>query len=181
MYGRSGKLRAECEKAGKGYVLAVPVNFKVTLPSGRRAAVSALAVLLPARCWETRSCGPGCKGHRDYQWALAATFSPRHRVLIRCSLADPSELAFFYCHAPGPISMSLLIKVAGQRWPVEECHQQGKGQTGLDQHQVRRWHSFCRQCRPRPARHLAQTGVRERRRTHRALYGSGKCRAQHRS
>jgi hypothetical protein len=25
---------------------------------------------------------------------------------------------------------------------VEECHQQGKGQTGLDQHQVRLWHSF---------------------------------------
>ena len=27
---------------------------------------------------------------------------------------------------------------------VEECHQQGKGQTGLDQHQVRTWHSFNR-------------------------------------
>jgi len=28
--------------------------------------------------------------------------------------------------------------------PAEECHQQGKGQTGLDQHQVRLWHSFHR-------------------------------------
>ena len=37
-----------------------------------------------------------------------------------------------------------LVTVAGKRWPVEECHQQGKGQTGLDQHQVRTWHSFCR-------------------------------------
>jgi len=27
---------------------------------------------------------------------------------------------------------------------VEECFQQGKGQAGLDQHQVRTWHSFCR-------------------------------------
>jgi hypothetical protein len=27
---------------------------------------------------------------------------------------------------------------------VEECHQQGKGQAGLDQHQVRLWHSFHR-------------------------------------
>jgi hypothetical protein len=25
-----------------------------------------------------------------------------------------------------------------------ECHQQGKGQAGLDQHQVRTWHSFHR-------------------------------------
>ncbi len=42
------------------------------------------------------------------------------------------------------MSLPLLIKVAGKRWPVEECHQQGKGQTGLDQHQVRLWHSFHR-------------------------------------
>jgi len=39
VYGRSSRLRAACEKAGKGYVLAVPVNFKVTTaarPRGRR-------------------------------------------------------------------------------------------------------------------------------------------------
>ena len=27
---------------------------------------------------------------------------------------------------------------------MEECHQQAKGQTGFDQHQVRLWHSFHR-------------------------------------
>jgi hypothetical protein len=27
---------------------------------------------------------------------------------------------------------------------VEECFQAGKGETGLDQHQVRRWHSWYR-------------------------------------
>lgn len=32
VYGRSSKLRAACEKHGKGYVLAVPVTFTVTLP-----------------------------------------------------------------------------------------------------------------------------------------------------
>jgi eukaryotic-like serine/threonine-protein kinase len=40
VYGRSGRLRQACEKAGKGFVLAVPVNFPVRLPSGRTAAVS---------------------------------------------------------------------------------------------------------------------------------------------
>jgi SRSO17 transposase len=146
VYGRSSKLRAACEKHGKGYVLAVPVNFRVTLPSRRRLAVASLARLVPARCWETRSCGPGCKGHRDYEWAWAATASPRHHVLIRRSLSDPSELAYFYCHAPAgrAVSPPALITVAGKRWPAEECHQQGKGQAGLDQHQVRLWHSFHR-------------------------------------
>ena len=146
VYGRSSKLRAACERHGKGYVLAVPVNFTVTLPSRRRMAVASLARLVPARCWETRSCGPGCKGHRDYAWAWAATASPRHHVLIRRSLSGPSELAYFYCHVPAgrPVSLPALIMVAGKRWPAEECHQQGKGQAGLDQHQVRLWHSFHR-------------------------------------
>jgi len=40
--------------------------------------------------------------------------------------------------------MSILVKVAGKRWPVAECFEQGKGQAGLDQHQLRLWHSFHR-------------------------------------
>jgi SRSO17 transposase len=146
VYGRSSKLREACEKAGKGYVLAVPVNLQVRLPSGRKATVAAVARLIPATAWETRSCGRGCKGHRDYEWAWAATASPRHWALIRRSLSDVDDLAFYYCHAPEsrPVSLTVLIRVAGKRWPVEECLQQGKGQAGLDQHQVRLWHSFHR-------------------------------------
>jgi hypothetical protein len=73
-----------------------------------------------------------------------ATSSPRHWLLIRRKISDPADLGFFYCHAPALVSLPILIKVAGKRWPVEECFQQGKGQTGLDQHQLRLWHSFCR-------------------------------------
>ena len=146
VYGRSSKLRKECEKAGKGYVFAVPSSFMATLPSGRRVTVAFLAGLIPARCWETRSCGRGCKGHRDYAWAWAATCSPSHWVLLRRPVAGPPELAFFYCHAPAgrAVSLSVLLAVTGKRWPVEECHQQAKGQAGFDQHQVRLWHSFHR-------------------------------------
>ena len=146
VYGRSSKFRAACEEHKKGYVAAVPVNFQVTLPSGRKAAVSSIAAIIPQAAWETRSCGPGCKGHRDYEWAWADTSSPRHWVLIRRSLSDPSDLAFYYCHVPEgrPVSLPILIMAAGKRWPVEECFQQGKGQAGLDQHQVRTWQSFHR-------------------------------------
>jgi SRSO17 transposase len=146
VYGRSSKLRAACEDAGKGDVFAVPVNFTIRLPSGRKIPVAALARLIPAAAWETRSCGPGCKGPRPYDWAWAATWSPRHWALLRRSRSDPSDLAFFYCHAPAgrPVSLPTLIMISGRRWPVEECHQQAKGQTGLDQHQVRLWHSFHR-------------------------------------
>jgi SRSO17 transposase len=120
VYGRSSGLRVACEQDGKGYVVAVPVNFQARLPSGRKAAVSALARLVPATAWEIRSCGLGCKGHRDYDWAWAATASPRHWVLIRRSCSDPTDLACFYCHAPAGrlVSLPVLITVAGKRWPV---------------------------------------------------------------
>ena len=146
VYGRSPAFRQSCEQAGGGYVLAVPVSFAVTLPSGRKTTVSSLARLIPAGAWETRSCGRGCKGHRDYARAWAGTASPRHWVLIRRNLTDPSDLAFFYSHVPAgrPASLPAVIAAAGKRWPAEECHQQGKGQAGLDQHQVRTWHSFHR-------------------------------------
>jgi len=129
VYGRSSKLREACEKAGKGYVLAVPLNFTVTLPSGRKTTVAAVARLVPAAAWETRSCGPGCKGHRDYAWAWAATASPRHWVLIRRSMGDPADLAFYYCHAPAGrlASLPALIKVAGKRWPGRRMPAAGKG------------------------------------------------------
>ncbi len=85
MYGRSSKLRAACEDAGKGYVHAVPVSFTVTTAAGRKTA-AVLARLVPARCWETRSCGRGCKGHRDYEWALMAT------SLIRVTVPEARRL-----------------------------------------------------------------------------------------
>jgi len=98
VYGRSSKLRAACEDAGKGYVLAVPVNFRITLPCGRKAAVASLTRLVPARSWETRSCGRGCKGHRDYEWALVATSSARHWLLIRRKISDPAHLTRMHHH-----------------------------------------------------------------------------------
>ena len=124
VYGRSSKLREACEKAGKGYVLAVPVNFTVTLPSGRKTTVAAVARLVPAAAWETRSCGPGCKGHRDYAWAWAATASPRHWVLIRRSMGDPADLAFYYCYAPAAAGVAARADqgrreaMAGRRMPA---------------------------------------------------------------
>jgi SRSO17 transposase len=43
-----------------------------------------------------------------------------------------------------PVPLARLVKVAGQRWRIEEAIQTGKGLAGLDQHQVRRWRSWYR-------------------------------------
>jgi hypothetical protein len=54
------------------------------------------------------------------------------------------ELAFYRCYSPEVVPLRELVRVAGRRWTVEESFQAGKGLTGLDEHQVRRWTSWRR-------------------------------------
>jgi hypothetical protein len=42
------------------------------------------------------------------------------------------------------VPLATLVRVAGQRWRIEESFQAGKGLCGLDQHQVRHWRSWYR-------------------------------------
>ena len=147
VYGNDPKLRAFLEQAGTGYVLGIRCSFAITLPSGRKIRADAAARMVPARAWMTASCGRGSKGDRDYAWAWLATASPRHTLLVRRNLRDPSaDLAFFYCYVPPgrPACFTTLIRVAGRRWPVEEDFQVGKGHFGLADSQVRTYTALCR-------------------------------------
>ena len=64
-------------------------------------------------------------------------------MLIRRSIST-GKLAFYRCYTPAPVPLSTLVAVAGRRWTIEESFQAGKGLTGLDEHQVRRWTSWHR-------------------------------------
>jgi SRSO17 transposase len=61
VYGRSSKLREASEQDKKGYVVAVPVNFTVTLPSGRKTAVGAVARLIPHTAWRLARAGAAAR------------------------------------------------------------------------------------------------------------------------
>jgi SRSO17 transposase len=101
VYGRDAKLREFLEDRGTGYVLGIPCSFRITLPCGQKRRADAAAAMAPASGWMTASCGKGSKGDRDYAWAWLATASPRHTLLVRRHLHDPSaDLAFFYCYFP---------------------------------------------------------------------------------
>ena len=142
VYGRSTALRRFFEQHRIGYVFAVGVNFKVPTDIGPVRA-DALAQKIPARAWNRLSCGQGAKGPRVYDWAMVATSSPRHHLLIRRSLSDPTDLAFFYTHVPEgrPAALAGLVKIAGIRWAVEEDFAHAKDVVGLDHTQARRYRS----------------------------------------
>jgi SRSO17 transposase len=151
-YGNNTRLRGELRKLRLGYVLAVSCDHLVPIDAGKtRCRADRLAADLPPAAWTRRSAGDGSKGPRFYDWAWLADVGAdgdpdadgRHSLLIRRNNTT-GELAFYRCWAPGPATLAQLVRVAGVRWIVEESFQAGKGQVGLDQHQVRRWTSWHR-------------------------------------
>jgi SRSO17 transposase len=147
VYGADPGLRAELEKRGVGYVLAVACSHPVTTAAGKRRA-DQIAASLPRQVWQRVSAGQGSKGPRFYDWAWVTIDADAERpgprwLLIRRNYTT-GELAYYRCYAPAPVPLRELVRVAGRRWTVEESFQASKGLAGLDQHQVRRWVSWHR-------------------------------------
>jgi len=83
---------------------------------------------------------------RYADWALAATASPRHVLLIRRLISRPDNLTFYLCWArqDQPATMTFFITIAGRRWPAGETFKLGKDVLGWDQAQARTWDGICR-------------------------------------
>jgi SRSO17 transposase len=143
VYGQHAGLRAWLEGRAISYVMAVPCSQEFGTPSGPRRADD-LGARLTDQAWQTLSCGQGAKGPRLYDWALIDTASTSHRLLIRRSLTDPAQLAYFICHSQPDTPLHVLVAVVGVRWTVEECFQAAKNEVGLDHYQVRLWHAWYR-------------------------------------
>jgi SRSO17 transposase len=139
VFGQNGPLRHWLEERGVSYGLVVPKSFTASTAAGKIRADD-LAARVIAAGWQQVSCGDGPKGPRFYDWALIATTSAVHHLLIRRPVGG-GELAFFTCHAPADTTLAELVRVAGTRWAVDECFQAAKNETGLDHYQVRRYHA----------------------------------------
>jgi len=152
IYGQHPGLRSAIEELGMSYVLAVPCSQHVmatdtTLAGEFRA--DELIAALPAQAWRTRSPGNGAKGQRRYSWARTRVRGSNHPhstywLLARRSLTDPTDIAYYLCHAPARTTRAELARVAGSRWAIEETFRTAKGETGLDQYQVRQWAGWYR-------------------------------------
>jgi len=152
VYGQHFKLRVKIEELHLSYVLAVPVNQHVVAAGPRENQefrADALIAALPAQAWRRRSAGKGAKGDRLYDWARTPIHGinfpdSNYWLLARRSISDPTDLAYYLCHAPARTGLTQLVTVAGTRWAIEETFQTSKGQTGLDHYQVRQYTGWYR-------------------------------------
>ncbi len=144
------EMRDWLESRQQKYVLAVPETHTVW-SQGEQQPIGLLAALLPAEAWVPLSAGEGSQGPRLYEWAWLQL--PYERagsegwvswLLIRRSLCDPSERAYYRAWGPASTPLTTLVRVAGSRWTVEEGFEHAKGEVGLDQYEVRSWTAWYR-------------------------------------
>ena len=143
VYGSDYRFRRCCEQLRLGYVVAVSSATHLFL-NGRHTRVSEHLARVPEEAWQRLSCGAGAKGERLYNWAFVAWPSPEddgfeRGWLIRRSITDPTDFAHYFTHAPENTSLEKVVEIAGRRWTIEECFEQAKQLTGLDEYEVRTW------------------------------------------
>jgi SRSO17 transposase len=146
-YGHAKYLRVWLQEHRIAHVVAVQSNDEVPTRDGDSRRADDLVAALPARKWRQISAGDGAHGPRLYDWARIEIRPVReggfgHWLLARRSISDPTEIAYYVCYAPAVTTLARLVRVAGRRWPVEECFQQAKNEAGLDQYQVRDWRAW---------------------------------------
>jgi SRSO17 transposase len=168
-YGEVPSLRDQLAAAGWRYVLEVPSNThiftraaRVAVPEwsgrGRKPtqpqlvagepgpqSVQAVAVSLPAAKWHTLTVAEGAQGERIHQFAALRVWESREGLpgrecwlVLRRNL-DGSEAKSYLSNAPADTPLLRLAQVGAMRWPIETEFQTEKGETGLDEYEVRTW------------------------------------------
>ena len=148
VYGNDGSLRRWLESEQWPYVLAVACSHPVW-DGGVQVRVDALVAQIPDAAWQRIGVGAGSKGPRRYDWACArlpywTDDGWAQWLLLRRSLSDPTELAFYRAFGPEETTVAALAHVAGTRWTIEGCLEEAKGEVGLADYEVRRWDGWYR-------------------------------------
>jgi SRSO17 transposase len=68
----------------------------------------------------------------------------RRWLLVRRSPDDPEDPGFYQAYGPDGTTVEELVGVCQERWAVEECFAEAKGEVGLDHYEVRRWDAWHR-------------------------------------
>lgn len=168
-FGQNPDLRTYLEKNTIPYVMAIKKTTEITDTNRQKTVFEDIPPRLNRNTWQRRACGIGSKGFRTYDWALINSDHPDHQYMIRRSL-DDGELAFYHCYNPHHKGFGELVRVAGARWPIEECFETGKGEVGLADYQVRLYHAWYRHITLAMYAHTFLTIIRHRRKAKKGIH-----------
>jgi SRSO17 transposase len=147
-YGRSHAFRVWLEERGRPYAVMVPKTNAVPL-KGRKKKIDRLVERLPEEAFSEVRPAADDGGRRPWEWACI-DLAPdpkrgmRRWLLVRKSTDDPEDLGFYQAYGPEGTSVEELVRICQERWAVEECFAEAKGEVGLDHYEVRRWDAWYR-------------------------------------
>jgi SRSO17 transposase len=146
--GRSHAFRAWLEERGRPYAVMVPKTNAVPL-GGRKKKIERHVERLPRDAFSEVRPALDTGGRRPSEWAcmdLAADPKKgmRRWLLVRRSPDNAEDLGFYQAHGPEVTTVEELVKVCQERWAVEECFAEAKGEVGQDHYEVRRWDAWHR-------------------------------------
>ena len=147
-YGRSRAFREWLEERGRPYAVMVPKTNAVPL-EGRKKKIEQHAARLPESAWSEARPARDSGGRRPWEWAcldLAADPEKgmRRWLLVRRSTDDPEDRGFYQAYGPEGTPIEELVGVCRDRWAIERCFAEAKGEVGLDHYEVRRWDAWHR-------------------------------------
>ena len=154
-----------------------PVAVRPCLAPGVTAiSVRALATATPTRAWRTVSWRNGTHAPwRARFWACRVTpahdwrtrrVAPAIWLLCQRDLGATPETKYYFVHLPATASLKALVRLAHQRWAIEQQYAELKDELGLDHFEGRSFHGW--------HRHVVLTAIayafiqreRQRRRRH---------------
>ncbi len=147
-YGRSHAFRGWLEERGRPYAVMVPKTNAVRV-GGRRKKIEQLAERLPDGAWSEILPAGDAGDRRPWEWACLElspdpTKEMRRWLLLRRGSDEPDDLSFYQAYGPEGTSVEELLGVCQNRWAIEQCFAEAKGEVGLDHYEVRRWEAWHR-------------------------------------
>jgi SRSO17 transposase len=171
-YGMAPRFRDALDAGGWHYVLDVPKTTRVFTeevqtelppwsgrgrkPTKRRLlpgtaaprAVQQVAKRLAPSAWQALTVAEGSQGPRTYLFAALRVWESRTGLPGRCCWLllrrnlDGSEARYYLSNAPEDTPLLTLAQVAATRWTIETDFETAKGETGLDEYEVRSWQGW---------------------------------------
>ena len=147
-YGRLHAFREWLEERGRPYAVMVPKTNAVPL-GGRKKKIEQHVGRLPEDAFSEVHPERDDGERRLWEWAcldLAADPEKgmRRWLLVRRSTDDPEDRGFYQAYGPEGTSIEELVGVCQDRWIIEQCFAEAKGEVGMDHYEVRRWDAWHR-------------------------------------
>jgi SRSO17 transposase len=154
-FGKVADFRSALRKRHERYMLDIPGGITIrdlehSPPRGKRVSpfiqATEWAARYAAKRWQRFTVRPAAKGPLEIEACTVRVrakhkhrIGPEERLLVMRTLDETPTLVFKLTDAGVEVPLAELVRVGCQRHDIEELFEAAKGETGMDQYEVRSW------------------------------------------